>query len=536
MIKPGGHLRLRNAERRKCSPNDASPNGCMDTLARLIDRRAPIDPATPCAEVGAMFHANADAAAIAVAVDGKPLGLVYRDVFLGQMAVAPDLASRPVADLMDIEPRKVFAGIRAAEFVERIAQSAIPVFRSAYVAVDEAGDYVGVGGLNSLLTSHRRRQREADDAMALVERMAHDIGHHLEGVLAFTERLEQSRLTPDASAYVRAIGDTSRDMSQVLGRAMDLRRAATGGLTLSPAPALLRDLSDAVEARWAPRAAEGGSTLLFSYDGDPEAAALIDADRVLQVFDALIESALAHGRGVIEASLKARAVGGGGLRLEGRVRDNAAGSAEVRLARVFDPLGMASIEDRNELALGVAMALAHGLTRTMGGPLRAEANMGAGLTLQFSLTVPEATLAAPTAEEPMLDTRSAHILIVDDNATNRMVAEALCEMFDCTSEQVADGVEAVEAARSGRFDLILMDIKMPRMDGVTATRAIRELPGRAGQAPIVALTANADPNDVATYIAAGMQDVVEKPIKPERLAVVLSALLAGDDEDAEAAA
>ncbi|SFI92217.1 response regulator [Caulobacter sp. UNC279MFTsu5.1] len=509
----------------------------MDTLARLIDRRAPIDPATACAEVRALFDVLAEAAAIAVVVDGKPVGLVYRDVFLGQMAVAPHLAARPVAEVMDVHPRTIDADMPAADFVEHIAHSATPIFRSAYVAVDKAGDYVGVGGLNSLLTSHRRRQREADEAMALVERMAHDIGHHLEGVLSFTERLEQSRLTPDASAYVRAIGDTSRDMNLVLGRAMDLRRAATGGLALSPAPALLRDLSDAVEARWAPRAAEGGSTLLFSYDGDPDAAALIDADRVMQVFDALIESALASGRGVIEASLKARSVEGG-LKLDVRVRDNATGSAEVRLARVFDPLGAASMEDRNELALGVGMALAQGLTRAMGAPLRAEANLGAGLTLQFTLVAPEAILATETDDEPMMDARSAHILIVDDNATNRMVAEALCEMFDCTSEQVTDGVEAVEAARSGRFDLILMDIKMPRMDGVTATRAIRELPGRAGSAPIVALTANADPNDVATYIAAGMQDVVEKPIKPERLAIVLSALLGGDDEDegAEAAA
>jgi CheY-like chemotaxis protein len=509
----------------------------MDTLDRLIDRRAPIDPATPCAEVAALFHAHADAAAIAVVADGKPLGLVYRDVFRGQMAVAPDLARRPIAEIMDGEPRTVEAGQSTSAFVERIAQSATPVFRSAFVAVDEAGDYVGVGGLSSLLSSHRRRQREAYDAMALVERMAHDIGHHLEGVLAFTERLEQSRLTPDAAAYVRAIGDTSRDMSQVLGRAMDLRRAATGGLTLSPVPTLLRDLSDAVEARWAPRAAEGGSTLLFSYDGDPEAAVLIDADRVLQVFDALIESALASGRGVIEASLKVHHVENG-LMLEGRVRDNAPGPAEVRLARVLDPLGAGRLEDSNELALGVGIALAHGLARAMGGPLRAEANLGAGLTLQFSLTVPEATLTERTDDEPMMDARSAHILIVDDNATNRMVAEALCEMFDCTSEQVADGVEAVEAAKSGRFDLILMDIKMPRMDGVTATRAIRELPGRAGSAPIVALTANADPNDVATYIAAGMQDVVEKPIKPERLAAVLSVLLGDSEEDdaAEAAA
>ena len=90
-------------------------------------------------------------------------------------------------------------------------------------------------------------------------------------------------------------------------------------------------------------------------------------------------------------------------------------------------------------------------------------------------------------------------------------------MFDCTSESAEDGVEAVEAAKSGRFDLILMDIKMPRIDGVQATRAIRELPGHAGRVPIIALTANADTDEVAQYLAAGMRCVVEKPIKPERL-------------------
>ncbi|WP_163065994.1 response regulator, partial [Acinetobacter baumannii] len=90
-----------------------------------------------------------------------------------------------------------------------------------------------------------------------------------------------------------------------------------------------------------------------------------------------------------------------------------------------------------------------------------------------------------------------------------------CEMFDCTSECAEDGVEALEAARTGRFDLILMDIKMPRMDGVEATRAIRSLGGAVGGTPIIALTANADPDDAAIYLAAGMNAVVEKPIKPE---------------------
>ena len=104
---------------------------------------------------------------------------------------------------------------------------------------------------------------------------------------------------------------------------------------------------------------------------------------------------------------------------------------------------------------------------------------------------------------------------------NRMVAEALCEMFDCTSESARDGVEAVEAVKTRAYDLILMDIKMPRMSGVEAALEIRAMPGPVARTPIVALTANTDRADVRSYFEAGMNDVVEKPIKPQRLSEVL---------------
>lgn len=510
----------------------------METLTRLIDTRAPISPDTPCGAVAAMFDADPALAALGVvAVDNTPVGLVYRDVLQGMMRVAGDqLSDRPIADVMDADPRKVMAQTDSNSFVNALADSPTPVFRTAYIAVDAAGRFVGVGGLTSLLASHRRRQADARDAMAMVERMAVDIGAHLDGVLAITERLEQQRLTPDASAFVRAIGETSRDMSATVARAIDLHRSARGQLTLAAAPTRLRDFADAVESRWAARAQEGGSTLLVSYDGDPECGVAVDGERLLQVFDILIENALSAGRGAIEARLTAR-VEGDHVRLEGQVRDNTGGHAEERLLRVNDPLGDASLQDRNEMALAVGMALAHRVLRAMGGPLHAEANRGVGLTVGFALPLAAAVAVAEVHETQDVTGRAAHILIVDDNATNRMVAEALCDMFECTSEQAVDGVEAVEMARSGRYDLILMDIKMPRMDGIAATRAIREMTGRPGAVPIVALTANADPADVQTYIAAGMQDVVEKPIKPERLAVVLSALLGGEDEqDTEAAA
>jgi CheY-like chemotaxis protein len=173
----------------------------------------------------------------------------------------------------------------------------------------------------------------------------------------------------------------------------------------------------------------------------------------------------------------------------------------------------------------------------MAGRLEAKANPGPGATVAFELAAEAAEdKAAAEAEASAEPARSAHILVVDDNATNRMVVEALCEMFDCSTESVADGVEAVEAAKGGRYDVILMDIKMPRMDGVTATREIRKLAGSAGRVPIVALTANADADEVAQYLAAGMRAVVEKPIKPERLLEALDAALADKDEPKAAAA
>jgi CheY-like chemotaxis protein len=149
------------------------------------------------------------------------------------------------------------------------------------------------------------------------------------------------------------------------------------------------------------------------------------------------------------------------------------------------------------------------------------------VTVTFELMAPRLDVEAGAEEDrgQLAASGSIHVLVVDDNATNRMVAEGLCEMFECTTECAQDGVEAVEAARSGRFDLILMDIKMPRMDGVEATKAIRAFPGPAGQVPIIALTANADPEDAKDYLACGMSSVVEKPIKPERLLAAMNAAL-----------
>ena len=119
----------------------------------------------------------------------------------------------------------------------------------------------------------------------------------------------------------------------------------------------------------------------------------------------------------------------------------------------------------------------------------------------------------------------ARVLIADDLAENRMLLSLCCDQFGLAHESVASGREAVEAARSGRFDVILMDILMPGMDGMAATRVIRAFPDAAAAVPIIGVTTAAAPGEVLRYLACGMTDVVPKPIRPQRLAEAMSAVL-----------
>lgn len=360
------------------------------------------------------------------------------------------------------------------------------------------------------------------------ERITSEIHQQMEGVLALAERLARQPMGVDAQACVAGVAEAARTVRQILVSSSDLMTAATDGLTFEPQVKRAADLADEVQARWQDRATDSGVTLLVSYDGDPNALVMVDAARMHQVFDAFIAQTLAGvRRGAVEATLKATS-GEGATRLEGRIRG---GADRVMGERALD---IREIEALFGLETALGVALGRRIIDSMGGLVRSEANVGAGETLVFEVDVPSAYEAAPAEETLLAPERAAHILVVDDNATNRMVAETLCEMFDCTSESATDGVEAVEAARTGRFDLILMDIKMPRMDGVTATREIRALPGAPGRVPIIALTANADPEDAAGYLKAGMNGVVEKPMKPENLLRALQENLGGADESAAA--
>jgi len=158
---------------------------------------------------------------------------------------------------------------------------------------------------------------------------------------------------------------------------------------------------------------------------------------------------------------------------------------------------------------------------------------GQGSTFWFAF---DAKAAAPVAEAAteagLLD--GITILLVEDNPTNRLVARMMLTQLGASVEEAEDGVAGVEAARRGGHDLILMDIQMPHMDGVAATRAIRGLPGPVARTPIIGLTANVMVHQRAQYLAAGMNGVVAKPISPAALLAEIAARLGEAEAMAEA--
>jgi CheY-like chemotaxis protein len=502
----------------------------MHTLGDTADRRPALSADSLCEAALAAFIRDPDCRTLTVVEDEKPIAIIHREAFLARMEMR-GAAAKPILDVAEPDPLVAEADEGVAAFVERAMAERPSAVLSGFIIADK-GAYQGVCDLGRLLPLMSGAGVPAPPSN-LLERVCGEVRDPIAHALAAVEGLRRLRLPEGAAAQLDAIADGAAAALMLLDVAADLRKAETGRLEIAPAPRRLQELMDAIEARWRDQAEMAGVTLLVSYDGAPDCAAMIDARRLMQVFDALIGHALAHSQnGVVETSLQVREAASG-LTLVGRVRDNGAAYPPDYLAGMFRGLGDAAASGGAGLQL--QLMLAERAIEAMSGRLDAKANPGPGATVSFEFAAALAEDEAAEAASPEA-ARSAHILVVDDNATNRMVVEALCEMFDCSTESVADGVEAVEAAKGGRYDLILMDIKMPRMDGVTATREIRKLAGSAGRVPIVALTANADADEVAQYLAAGMHSVVEKPIKPEKLMEALDAALADKGSQASAAA
>ena len=351
--------------------------------------------------------------------------------------------------------------------------------------------------------------------------MSHEIRTPLNGVLAMADVMAFDEMSEKQRERLSVIRTSGELLLSVINDVLDLSKIEAGRMELVARDFALEGLAEGLEQTFKHSAAEKGLAYKVEVDPEVEGSWRGDPDRLRQIGANLIANAIKFtNRGSVEAHFSA---GPTGLRLS--VKDTGIGIGADKLPHLFDKFTQAdSSTTRRFGGTGLGLAICRELAQLMGGTVTAESEEGKGST--FTVEVPLErgdAIVAPVEEEapegPAPEARRIRVLAAEDNPTNQKVLRAVMEPLDADLTLVADGKEAVDAWRGGGFDLILMDIQMPVMDGVEATQIIRaaEAEEDLPRIPIVALTANALVHQVEQYVAAGMDGHVSKPIELPRL-------------------
>jgi PAS domain S-box-containing protein len=351
--------------------------------------------------------------------------------------------------------------------------------------------------------------------------MTHELRTPLTAILGFAEVLRRSRgLNQTAVRQVGHILDASNTLLSVVNDVLDFSRLEAGGLELDPAPFDPAAMASSCAALVEERAVAKGLVIKVKTSKGLKPMDL-DGPRLSQVLLNFLSNAVkftAHGAITVALSQK---IDGDAAVLRGAVTDTGIGIAPEHLDNIFDRFSQADAAvSRRFGGTGLGLAISRRIVERMEGQIGVDSVEGQGSTFWFEVRGPLAELAAPeTYTAPLLDGEAGvRLLLVEDNAVNRELVRAMLEPFGVDVETAHDGVAGVEAMRQGHFDLVLMDVQMPVMDGLTATREIRAMEGARGAAtPIVAMTANVLPEQIATCLAAGMDDHLGKPISPTKL-------------------